>query len=157
MANPGEFSERAFLNGKMNLTQVEAVADLIHASTEQAARSALKSLQGEFSNKIYILVESLIQLRMYIEAAIDFAEEEIDFLSDEKVKEHFLQLHTTVKSIQHSAVQGSLLREGITLVIAGKPNVGKSTLINVLSGKDLAIVSDIPGTTRDIFGMRMFN
>jgi len=149
LAKPGEFSERAFLNGKMDLAQAEAVADLINASTERAARSALLSLQGEFSQRIHHLVEALIQLRVYIEAAIDFAEEEIDFLSDQAIKDRFRYLQTEIVDIQKNARQGSLLREGIQVVIVGKPNVGKSTLLNLLSGKELAIVTDIPGTTRD--------
>lgn len=150
LARPGEFSERAFLNGKMDLAQAEAVADLINATSNQAARSALRSLQGEFSKVIHELNEKLIHLRMYIEAAIDFTDEEIDFLSDAKIKEQVQVILDELIDIQSKAKQGSFLREGITAVIVGEPNVGKSSLLNRLSGKDLAIVTDIPGTTRDV-------
>ncbi|HSW71575.1 MAG TPA: tRNA uridine-5-carboxymethylaminomethyl(34) synthesis GTPase MnmE [Gammaproteobacteria bacterium] len=150
LARPGEFSERAFLNGKIDLAQAEAIADLIQASTEQAARSALRSLQGEFSRKIEALVQALIQLRSYLEAAIDFAEEELNLLSEGALKQRFEKLLEEVVSIQNTARQGSLLAEGLRIVIAGQPNVGKSTLLNLLSGKELAIVSAIPGTTRDL-------
>lgn len=150
LAKPGEFSERAFLNGKMDLAQAEAVADLIDASSKQAARSALRSLQGEFSETITALTEKVIHLRMYVEAAIDFTDEEIDFLSDDKLMQGLKQTLADLYSIQQKAKQGSFLREGITAVIAGHPNVGKSSLLNCLSGKALAIVTDIPGTTRDV-------
>ncbi|ACJ17490.1 tRNA uridine-5-carboxymethylaminomethyl(34) synthesis GTPase MnmE [Coxiella burnetii] len=149
-ARPGEFSERAFLNNKIDLAQAEAVADLINASSEQAARSAMRSLQGEFSKRIHQLVDALIQLRMYIEASIDFPEEEIDFLADERIKETLENLTHQVQEIEKTAKQGALLREGITVVIAGEPNVGKSSLLNLLSGQETAIVTDIAGTTRDI-------
>lgn len=149
LARPGEFSERAFLNGKIDLAQAESIADLIQASTDAAARSALRSLQGEFSRRIHALVEALIELRTFIEAAIDFAEEEIDFLSDGSLHQRFKDLLGKMETIQNGARQGSLLREGLSVVIAGKPNAGKSTLLNLLSGKDLAIVTAIPGTTRD--------
>jgi len=150
LARPGEFSERAFLNDKLDLVQAEAIADLIDASTEQAARAAVRSLQGEFSQQINELVEDLIRLRIYVEAAIDFPEEEIDFLTEGKVAEQLLGLLQRLQVIQASARQGSLLREGMTVVIAGLPNAGKSSLLNALSGKDVAIVTDIAGTTRDV-------
>jgi len=150
LAKPGEFSERAFLNNKIDLIQAEAIADLIDASSEQAARAAMRSLQGEFSKKIHELVKLITSLRMYIEASIDFSEEEIDFLSDTKIKNNLNNAMLLLNTIQKNAVQGSLLREGITAVITGLPNVGKSSLLNCLSEKDIAIVTNIPGTTRDI-------
>ncbi len=149
-ARPGEFSERAFLNGKMDLTQVEAVADLIDAGSEQAARGAIKSLQGQFSQRVTQLLEHLIALRVYVEAAIDFPEEEVDFLSDGKVESGLRGLNDQLEELLASVTQGALLREGISVVIAGKPNAGKSSLLNALSGLDTAIVTDVPGTTRDV-------
>lgn len=149
-ARPGEFSERAFLNGKMDLTQVEAVADLIDAGSEQAARGAIKTLQGQFSRRVTQLLEHLIALRVYVEAAIDFPEEEIDFLSDGKVESGLRALNDQLEVLLASVTQGALLREGISVVIAGKPNAGKSSLLNALSGLDTAIVTDVPGTTRDV-------
>ncbi len=150
MANPGEFSERAFLNDKVDLAQAEAIADLIDASSKQAAKSAINSLQGEFSNKIHALVEKLIKLRIYVEAAIDFPDEEIDFLSDGKVAKDLATITTELQQVLDTAQQGALLRDGMTVVIAGKPNAGKSSLLNRLSGQETAIVTDIPGTTRDV-------
>ena len=149
-ARPGEFSERAFLNNKIDLVQAEAISDLINASSKQAIRSAIRSLQGEFSKLIYQLVDALIQFRMYIEASIDFPEEEINFLVDEKIKKTLDDLIRRVQEIGNTANQGALLREGITVAIIGEPNVGKSSLLNLLSGQDTAIVTNIPGTTRDI-------
>lgn len=149
-ANPGEFSERAFLNDKMDLAQAEAIADLIDSTSEQAARSALRSLQGAFSQRVNALVEALIELRIYVEAAIDFPEEEIDFLGDGKVTGDLQSLSSLLQEVIHEASQGAILREGMTVVIAGRPNAGKSSLMNVLAGKETAIVTDIAGTTRDV-------
>jgi tRNA modification GTPase len=150
LARPGEFSERAFLNDKMDLTQAEAIADLIESSSEQAARCALRSLQGAFSSEINQLVELLTNLRIYVEAAIDFPDEEIDFLSDGKVLSDLKAIIAQVAEVQSRAHQGSLLREGMTVVIAGRPNAGKSSLLNALAGRETAIVTDIEGTTRDL-------
>jgi tRNA modification GTPase len=150
MARPGEFSERAFLNNKMDLAQAEAVADLIESSTEQAARSAVRSLQGDFSNRINAFLEELTHLRMYVEASIDFADEEIDFLAEAQVDQQLQDLLRTLDGITGSARQGRLLREGISVVLAGQPNAGKSSLHNQLAGHDAAIVTDVAGTTRDV-------
>jgi tRNA modification GTPase len=150
MAKPGEFSEQAFLNDKLDLTQAEAIADLINSSSEQAARSALHSLQGDFSNLVNEMVESIIHLRMYVEAAIDFPEEEIDFLADKKIVSDLKAIINQVERVQKQAQQGSIIREGMRVVIAGRPNAGKSSLLNALSGKQTAIVTDIAGTTRDV-------
>lgn len=150
MARPGEFSERAFLNGKMDLAQAEAIADLIESSTEQSARSAMRSLQGEFSRKINDFLQELTHLRMFVEASIDFADEEIDFLGEAQVDKQLQQLLTTLATIQNSARQGRLLREGISVVLAGQPNAGKSSLHNRLAGHDAAIVTEVAGTTRDV-------
>jgi len=150
LARPGEFSERAFHNGKIDLAQAEAIADLIESGTETAARMATRSLQGVFSEYIHELVEQLIQLRMYVEAAIDFPEEEIDFLSDGKVQHDLQLIINKLDEVIDKAKQGSLIKEGMTLVIAGQPNAGKSSLMNALAGNELAIVTNIPGTTRDV-------
>jgi len=149
VAQPGEFSERAFLNGKIDLAQAEAIADLIDASTEAAARSASRSLSGAFSGEINTLRDRLIQLRMLVEATLDFPEEEIDFLRKADALGQLTGLQETVKTVLQSARQGALLREGIRVVIAGQPNAGKSSLLNALAGAGLAIVTPVAGTTRD--------
>lgn len=150
LARPGEFSERAFLNDKLDLAQAEAIADLIQASTEQAAKQALNSLRGAFSKTIDDLVEQLIHLRMYVESSIDFPEEEIDFLSDGHVATSLDGLIEQTQTVLVKATQGLLMRDGMKVVIAGRPNAGKSSLLNALSEKDSAIVTEIAGTTRDV-------
>ncbi|MEC4749459.1 tRNA uridine-5-carboxymethylaminomethyl(34) synthesis GTPase MnmE [Methylomicrobium sp. Wu6] len=155
IAGPGEFTERAFLNNKLDLAQAEAVADLIESSTEQSARSAQMSMQGVFSILINDLVQELTELRTYVEAAIDFVEEEIDFLSDGVVENRILALLGRIEQIQQTAKQGRLLRDGMTVVLAGKPNAGKSSLLNALAGFEAAIVTDIAGTTRDVLRERI--
>lgn len=150
MAKPGEFSERAFLNNKMDLAQAEAVADLIESTTEQAARSAMRSLQGVFSDRVNQLLKQLTDLRIYVEAAIDFSDEEIDFLGEAAVDQQLQDLLKTVDGISESAQQGRLLRDGLRVVLAGQPNAGKSSLHNQLAGHEAAIVTDVAGTTRDI-------
>lgn len=149
-AKAGEFSMRAFENGKLDLVQAEAIADLIDATSQAAARSAVRSLQGAFSNKVNTVLEKLIHLRLHVEAAIDFPEEEIDFLADGKILALLEDVQSSVQSVQQSARQGQLLREGLQVVIAGKPNAGKSSLLNALAGVERAIVTDIAGTTRDV-------
>ncbi|WP_457673646.1 tRNA uridine-5-carboxymethylaminomethyl(34) synthesis GTPase MnmE [Thiolapillus sp.] len=155
LARPGEFSERAYLNDRMDLAQAEAVADLIDAETTAAARLATRSLQGSFSAAIHELVESLVRLRMYVEAAIDFPEEEIDFLSDGKVSADLQAVIGNISKVREKARTGRILRDGINLVIAGEPNAGKSSLLNALAGVDSAIVTEIPGTTRDVLRERI--
>ena len=150
IAAPGEFTQRAFLNGKIDLTQAEAIADLIHASSTQAAKAALRSLQGDFSKEIENFLADLTQFRVYIEASIDFPDEAIDFISENQVKMQLNYLQTQLKKILDTAQQGVLLKEGLTVVLCGKPNSGKSTLLNALSKKEHAIVTDLPGTTRDL-------
>lgn len=155
MARPGEFSERAFLNDRLDLAQAEAIADLIDAGSEEAARSAVRSLEGVFSQKVNALVEGLIHLRMYVEAAIDFPDEEIDFLSDGHVEKELRALVASLADVQAQARQGALLRDGMQVVIAGRPNAGKSSLMNALAGFEAAIVTDIAGTTRDVLRERI--
>lgn len=155
LARPGEFTERAYLNNKLDLAQAEAVADLIESSTEQSVRSAQRSMQGVFSELINELVTELTELRVYIEAAIDFVDEEIDFLSDGIIEKGIVQLINRLKTIEQTAQQGRLLREGMTVVLAGKPNAGKSSLLNALAGHEAAIVTDIAGTTRDVLRERI--
>ncbi len=150
LAEPGEFTLRAFLNGKMDLAQAESVADLISATTDQGARSAMRSLQGEFSNAVRGLVEGLVTLRMLVEAMLDFPEEDLDTSDLAQREKHLTQLLSDLEHILSLAQQGSLLREGAHVVLVGQPNVGKSSLLNCLSGEEVALVSEVPGTTRDV-------
>jgi len=149
LADPGEFSQRAFLNDKIDLAQAEAIADLIDSNSEEAARFALRSLQGEFSALINNMVQSIIHLRMYVEAAIDFPEEEVDFLGTGEVENKLSGIRNQLNDVLLKARQGTIMKDGLTVVIAGEPNAGKSSLLNVLAGQSRAIVTDIAGTTRD--------
>lgn len=150
LARAGEFSERAFLNGKLDLAQAEAIADLIESGSRAAAKAAMRSLEGEFSSHIRRLVEDVISLRVYVESALDFAEEEIDFLADANISEKILECQQTIERVLQQAEQGRILKDGLSLVLAGLPNAGKSSLLNHLAGYEAAIVTDIPGTTRDV-------
>src|SRR5450755_238076 len=154
-ALPGEFTQRAFLNDKLDLTQAEAIGDLVEAGSRAAARAAMRSLQGEFSAMVRGLTDAVIELRTYVEAAIDFPEEEIDFLADEQLQSRFQSVRDHFEGVEQSARQGRLLREGMTVVIAGRPNAGKSSLLNRLAGYDAAIVTALPGTTRDVLRERI--
>ena len=149
-ARAGEFSERAFLNDKIDLAQAEAIADLISADSEEAARAAVRSMQGAFSKVVHELVEKLVQLRIHVESALDFPEEEIDFLADDAIAGQLADIQQQLLLVKQSARQGRLLKEGMSVVIAGKPNAGKSSLLNQLAGHESAIVTDIAGTTRDV-------
>ncbi len=150
LAQAGEFSERAFHNNKIDLTQAEAIADLIESGSQAAARAAMRSLQGEFSNQVHQLVERIISIRSFIEAALDFAEEEIDFLAESDIQQRLNELIEQSQQILRKSEEGRILNEGMTLAIAGQPNAGKSSLLNYLAGYDAAIVTDIAGTTRDV-------
>jgi tRNA modification GTPase len=154
-ANPGEFTQRAFLNDKLDLAQAEAVADLIDAGSREAARAAMRSLQGEFSTMIQVLTGAVIDLRTHVEAAIDFPEEEIDFLADPALAERLANVRQHFAAVTRSAGQGRLLRDGMTVVLAGAPNAGKSSLLNRLAGYDAAIVTAVAGTTRDVLRERI--
>ena len=154
-AGPGEFTQRAFLNGKLDLAQAEAVADLIDAGSREAARAALRSLQGEFSRMVEALTAAVIELRVHVEAAIDFPDEDLDLLADPVLAQRLAAVQQQFAAVTRSAAQGRLLRDGMTVVLAGAPNAGKSSLLNRLAGYDAAIVTALPGTTRDVLRERI--
>src|SRR5690606_9145017 len=154
-ARPGEFTERAFLNDKIALTQAEAIADLINAGSHRAAQAALRSMQGEFSAHVNAARAALTGLRVYVEAAIDFPEEEIDFLGSQELRERLEDVQKRLRTMLRGAEEGAVLARGLTVAIAGRPNAGKSTLMNALAGRDVSIVTDVAGTTRDLLRERV--
>lgn len=155
LARPGEFSERAFLNGRIDLAQAEAIADLVEASSSEAAQAALRSLQGVFSERVRTLMDATTTLRVWVEAAIDFPDEDVDFIADGDVKGRIEAIASDLDAVLHQARRGALLAEGMTVVLAGAPNAGKSSLLNALARRDAAIVTEIPGTTRDVLRERI--